>query len=86
MRGIKQTVEEVICSCAIATSLDLDVCLIVVFTKTGHTALTVAKYRPRAAILAVTEDEPVAKYCTLGHGLYSCVVKNTNKEQQLNQY
>lgn len=68
-------IKDVICSCAITASLDLDVCCIIVFTRTGYTALAVSKFRPKAQILAVTSNQNVANYCELGYGIHSYVTK-----------
>merc|ERR1719276_343030 len=42
------------CSSAVKTSLDCGSPLIICLTETGHTAQLVAKYRPKAPILAIT--------------------------------
>merc|ERR1712178_312556 len=54
------TVESV-CSSAVKASIDSDSPLILALTETGHTARLIAKYRPRAVILAITASETTAR-------------------------
>lgn len=82
---MKKQIDDVICSCAITASLDLDVCLIIVFTRTGRTAVTVSKYRPRAPVLALTRSEAVAMYCSLGYGILPYVARSADPEEQLKE-
>merc|ERR1719210_3125345 len=51
--GVMKPVEAV-CSSAVKAAIDAKCKLIVALTETGSTALAIAKYRPRAAILAIT--------------------------------
>jgi pyruvate kinase len=48
---------EAICSAAVKSAMDGQCKLIVSLTETGHTAWMVAKYRPKAPILAITASE-----------------------------
>merc|ERR1712013_117141 len=48
---------ESVCSSAVKATIDAGCPLIVVLTETGHTARAIAKYRPRAPILAVSASE-----------------------------
>jgi len=48
---------ESVCSSAVKATIDAGCPLIVVLTDTGHTARTIAKYRPRAPILAISASE-----------------------------
>merc|ERR1712070_1230972 len=56
MEGMVPSVESV-CSSAVKTTIDSGCPLIVALTETGHTAWMVAKYRPKAPILAITASE-----------------------------
>merc|ERR1712154_116928 len=48
---------ESVCSSAVKATIDSNLPLIVVLTETGHTAKGIAKYRPRAPILAISASE-----------------------------
>jgi pyruvate kinase len=48
---------ESICSSAVKACIDSDAPLILVLTETGHTARMVAKYRPKAVIIAISASE-----------------------------
>merc|ERR1711933_28842 len=52
---------ESICSSAVKASIDSDSPLILALTETGHTARLIAKYRPKAVILAITASETTAR-------------------------
>merc|ERR1719226_219809 len=52
---------ESICSSAVKATIDANCPLIVALTETGHTARVIAKYRPRAAILAVSASETTVR-------------------------
>jgi len=54
------TVESV-CSSAVKATIDSGSPLIVVLTETGHTAQMIAKYRPKAPILAITASETTVR-------------------------
>jgi len=55
------TAMESVCSSAVKATIDANCPLIVVLTETGHTARIIAKYRPRAAILAITASDTCAR-------------------------
>lgn len=63
-----------IASCAVKASYDLDAKLIVVFTYSGRSAQTVAHYRPKCPIMAVTPNEWAAKGLMLYAGMHSMLV------------
>jgi pyruvate kinase len=48
---------ESVCSSAVKSTVDANCPLIIVLTETGHTALMIAKYRPKATILAISASE-----------------------------
>merc|ERR1719444_710953 len=52
---------ESICSSAVKATIDANCPLIVALTETGHTARVIAKYRPRAAILAISASETTVR-------------------------
>merc|ERR1719367_887475 len=51
------TAVESVCSSAVKATIDAGCPLIVVLTETGHTARAIAKYRPKAPILAISASE-----------------------------
>merc|ERR1711879_386618 len=52
---------ESIASSAVKATIDSECPLIVALTETGHTAVAIAKYRPRATILAITASESTVR-------------------------
>jgi len=57
----KVTPVESICSSAVKATIDAEAPLILALTETGHTARMIAKYRPKATILAITASETAAR-------------------------
>merc|ERR1719254_285983 len=55
------TAVESVCSSAVKATIDANCPLIVVLTETGHTARVIAKYRPRAPVLAITASDTTAR-------------------------
>eukprot|EP00403_Amphidinium_massartii_P021737 CAMPEP_0178398398 /NCGR_PEP_ID=MMETSP0689_2-20121128/14752_1 /TAXON_ID=160604 /ORGANISM="Amphidinium massartii, Strain CS-259" /LENGTH=522 /DNA_ID=CAMNT_0020019159 /DNA_START=87 /DNA_END=1655 /DNA_ORIENTATION=+ len=57
--SMKQSMEAVesVCSSAVKVSVDSGCKLILALTETGHTARLIAKYRPKATILAISASE-----------------------------
>jgi len=62
---------EAICSSAVETANDANVPVILALTETGHTARMIAKYRPAAPVLAVTNSESTARHLLLVRGVVS---------------
>merc|ERR1719245_1529040 len=72
----KQTMEkgtmssvEAICSSAVKAAIDANCKLIVALTETGSTALSIAKYRPKAPILAITASETTVRQLMVVRGV-----------------
>merc|ERR1712156_1352362 len=55
------TAVESVCSSAVKATIDAGCPLIVVLTETGHTARAIAKYRPKAPILAISASESTVR-------------------------
>jgi len=55
-KGITSSVEA-ICASAVKAAIDSKAPLIVALTETGHTARMIAKYRPKAPVLAISASE-----------------------------
>jgi pyruvate kinase len=70
------SVWEAVCSSAVEVSLELNSRLIVVASDSGKLGLLVAKYRPRARILVVTESELVANQMCVSRGVEGMVVSS----------
>ncbi|KAI9205452.1 pyruvate kinase [Polychytrium aggregatum] len=68
------SVSEAIASSAVKTSWDVHATLIIVLTQTGNTALSIAKYRPIAPVLAITANAQVARQCQVLRGIYPLLV------------
>merc|ERR1712217_755823 len=58
--GLMSQVESV-CSSAVKCTCDSDCALIVALTESGQTARLIAKYRPRAPIIAITASESTVR-------------------------
>jgi len=69
--GQFNTVDQVesTCSAAVKATIDSNCPLIVVLTETGHTARAIAKYRPKAPILAICASETSIRQLNLVRGV-----------------
>jgi pyruvate kinase len=67
---------EAYASSAVKTAADAGAPLIICLTETGSTARILSKYRPSAAILAITTSEYVARYLLSSRGVISMVMKD----------
>ncbi|MDQ0214981.1 pyruvate kinase [Oikeobacillus pervagus] len=68
------------------TAINLDVNAIIAPTESGHTARMIARYRPKAPIIAVTSDESVSRRLALVWGVFSQIgqkVKTTDEMLEL---
>merc|ERR1719394_1658286 len=63
------TAVESVCSSAVKATIDAGCPLIVVLTETGHTARAIAKYRPKAPILAICASETTIRQLNLVRGV-----------------
>lgn len=60
---------EAVCSAAVKSAIDANCSLIVCLTETGHTAWMVAKYRPKAPVLAITASETTVRQLQCVRGI-----------------
>merc|ERR1712151_388578 len=60
---------ESVCSSAVKATNDANCPLIVVLTETGHTARAIAKYRPRAPVLAISASESSIRQLNVVRGV-----------------
>jgi pyruvate kinase len=67
-KGSMSAVEGV-CSSAVKAAIDCDAKLIVALTETGATAVQLAKYRPKAQILAITASETTERHLKICRGV-----------------
>merc|ERR1712003_235355 len=63
------TAVESVCSSAVKATIDAACPLIVVLTETGHTARSIAKYRPAAPILAICASETTIRQLNCVRGV-----------------
>ncbi len=66
----QMTITDAIGQAVANAALDLDAAAIITATESGHTARMVAKYRPKAPIIAVTPHEKVMRRLALVNGVY----------------
>lgn len=66
----QRSVTEAISQAVANSALELDAKAIVTPTETGYTARMVAKYRPKAPVIAVTKDEEVMRRLNLVFGVF----------------
>ncbi|MGL6108129.1 pyruvate kinase [Romboutsia sp.] len=64
------TVTDAISHATCTTAVDLDASAIITSTSSGHTARMVSKFRPKAPIIATTNDEKVMRRLALTWGVY----------------
>ena len=57
-----------------------DVNTIIIITKHGHIPKLVAKYRPKAAIYAVSNSRNVLKKLTITRGVFCCFIEDLQNE------
>lgn len=81
--GHTRTVTDAISHATCTTAQDLGARAIITSTKSGHTARMVAKYRPRAPIVAVTPREEVARKLMLVWGVHPLLVPETQGTDEM---
>ncbi|TFD92496.1 pyruvate kinase [Jeotgalibacillus sp. R-1-5s-1] len=65
------------------TALNLEVNAIIAPTESGHTAKMISKYRPEAAIVAVTSDAAVSRRMALVWGVYPQLGRQTSTTDEM---
>ncbi|MGE5550708.1 MAG: pyruvate kinase [Bacteroidota bacterium] len=75
--GPSPTVADAISHATCQTALDLDLAAIITATQSGSTARMVAKFRPKAPIIAATPNPEVARQLCLVWGVYPALVDAT---------
>jgi len=78
----EKSMQDIICSCTINASLDLNVSLILIFTQTGLLSTKISKYKPRANILAVCPSQSIANFCELSYGVNSMILTEISYETE----
>merc|ERR1719507_1897643 len=66
--GLMDSVEAV-CSSAVKAAVDANCKLIIALTETGLTAVKLAKYKPKAPILAITASESTVRHLLISRGV-----------------
>ncbi|WP_195571868.1 pyruvate kinase [Paenibacillus sp. 1001270B_150601_E10] len=84
-QSLKQqtTVTDAISQAVANTALDLDAKAIISSTQTGYTARMVAKYRPKAPIIAVTASEDVMRGLSLTWGVVPVKGEQANSTDEM---
>lgn len=84
-QSLKQqtTVTDAISQAVANTALDLDAKAIISSTQTGYTARMVAKYRPKAPIIAVTASEDVMRGLALSWGVVPVKGEQANSTDEM---
>ena len=77
--------DEAIANCAVKASFDLNASLIVVYTRSGKTAKSVAKFKPKCPILAVTNSAESGKQCMLYKGIFFMIVDSLMEDDHLHE-
>lgn len=72
------SISDAICHATCESALDLGIGAILSSTQSGSTARMVAKYRPRALIIAASPNPKVARRLSLVWGVYSTIVPYTD--------
>lgn len=60
-QGNSLSISEAISNCAVKAAYEINAKLIIVFTNSGHSAMTVSKYRPKCSVLAVSASDKSVK-------------------------
>ncbi|MGI5922079.1 MAG: pyruvate kinase [Syntrophomonadaceae bacterium] len=74
----KLSVTDAIGYATCATAMSLDASAIITSTRSGFTARTVSKYRPRADIVAATPDPRILNKLSLVWGAYPVLIENVS--------
>lgn len=69
------TITDAISNATCVTAMDLQASAIITATSSGHTARMVAKFRPKAPIIAATTKESVRRRLSLVWGVYSVITE-----------
>ncbi|VWU50664.1 pyruvate kinase, putative, partial [Hepatocystis sp. ex Piliocolobus tephrosceles] len=72
------SVQEAVARSAVETAESIDASLIITLTETGYTPRLIAKYKPRCAILGITQSDSVIKCLNIHRGV-TCVKVNINE-------
>ena len=73
----------VVAESAVRAAASLGAKAIVVFTRSGHTARIVSKFRPGAPVLAFTPKRSSARRMALYHGVESAVAKRSSSPERM---
>lgn len=76
-------IAEAISHATCQTAQDLDVAAIICSTQSGSTARMVARFRPRAPVLAVTPSEPVVRRLAMVWGVHPLLVPRSENIDQM---
>lgn len=79
----EKSVPDAICYATCQTANNLEAAAIITPTASGYTSQMVAKYRPKAPIIAVTPDPAIIHRTQLNWGVYSTLVEYTENTDEM---
>lgn len=82
-KSVDMTITDAISQSVTHTAMNLSVSAIITPTESGHTARMIAKYRPKAAIVAVTFSERVNRQLSLVWGTYSVIGEKVQSTDEM---
>ncbi len=82
-KNVEMTITEAISQSVTHTAMNLNIDTIITPTESGHTARMISKYRPRAAILAVTFSEHVNRQLSLVWGVHAVMGKKVDSTDEM---
>lgn len=86
LKNQSHTVQSAISVSAVTTALQLGAKAIITGTQSGSTARNVAKFKPKAIIIAATPNEEVARKLSLVSGVYPVISQYFENTDQLIEY
>ncbi len=73
-QNLQLSIGEAISNCAVKAAYEMNAKMIIVFTNSGQSAITVSKYKPQCPILAVSASDKSAKQCMVSKGIFYLLV------------
>jgi pyruvate kinase len=82
-QSVDMTITDAISQSVTHTAMNLSVNAIITPTESGHTARMIAKYRPKAPIVAVTHNDAVNRKLALVWGVHAIAGEKTNSTDEM---
>ena len=77
------SISEAVAVSAVRASFDLNAKLLFVITSSGRTARLISKYRPKATIIAITDNSTTAQQLITQYGCFPIIVDSLSGSQSL---